>query len=81
MVLGPEHRANSGGGDRAQLLRAMALASGIGCWFATCLGLAVGLGVLLTRQLGNPVPLVIGVIAGFVAGGYGVYRMVMGVYR
>ena len=77
----PEIGVNSGESDRAQLVRAMGLATGIGCTFATCLGIGVGAGVVLTHAVGNAIPLVLGIALGFAAGGYGVYRMVMGVFR
>lgn len=73
---------NAGDGDRDEVSRALALVTGIGVYFAVALALGVGLG-LLGRQVlgGNVLPLVAGIVLGIIAGGFGVYRMVMRVYR
>ncbi|MGI8848041.1 MAG: AtpZ/AtpI family protein [Candidatus Dormibacteria bacterium] len=72
---------NSERGDQ-EATRALALVTGIGVLFAVSIVVGVGLGLLGSRLLGgNALPLVAGIVVGFVTGGFGVYRMVMRVYR
>jgi len=59
----------------------LGVVTGLGVTLLVCVGLGVGLGVLGMKVLGgNPLPLVIGILVGLVAGCLGAYRMVMRVY-
>lgn len=69
---------SSGGGDREQVFRALGLVTGIGIYFAVCVAIGLGLGLVLAHFVGGGVGVVaVGFVIGVVAGGRGVYRMVM----
>jgi hypothetical protein len=68
---------NSGGRDR-EALRAFGLVSGIGAVFAVSIGAGLGLGLLISWLVGGGVLSVsAGLMFGAIAGGFGVYRLVM----
>jgi F0F1-type ATP synthase assembly protein I len=57
----------------------VALAGIIGGYFALCILLGLGIGLLLDHVLGTaPVFLIGGVVVGFIAGFFLVYRLAMG---
>jgi hypothetical protein len=69
---------NSGGSDREQLSRAFGLVTGIGVYFAVTVGVGLGLGLLVDHFIGGGVTVIaLGFVVGVLAGGRGVYRMVM----
>jgi F0F1-type ATP synthase assembly protein I len=71
----------SRGDGRDEASRALALVTGIGVYFAVSVAVGAGLGLLFRHLLGdNPLPLLLGILVGVVAGAFGVYRMVMRVY-
>ncbi len=73
---------NSGQGDRGEASRALGLVTGIGCFFSIAVAVGVGLGVAgMNLTGGNALPLVAGIFIGIGLGGFGVYRMVMRVFR
>ncbi len=66
------------GGDRDQVFRALGLVTGIGVFFAACVALGLGLGLVIARFVGGGTLVVAaGFVIGALAGGRGVYRMVM----
>lgn len=72
----------SRGDGQQEASRALALVTGIGVYFGIAVAAGVGLGLLFRNLLGNnPLPLILGILVGVVAGASGVYQMVMRVYR
>ena len=72
----------SQGGEGGETSRALGVVAGLGATLLVCIGLGVGLGVLGMKLLhDNPLPLILGILVGIVAGCAGAYRMVMRVYR
>lgn len=72
----------SGGHGQNEAARALALVTGIGVSFGGAVAVGVVLGLLFRHLLGdNPLPLFLGILVGVMAGAFGVYRMVMRVYR
>lgn len=68
---------NSGRNDR-EALRAFGLVTGIGAVFAVSVAVGLGLGLLVSWSLGGGALVVAaGLLIGAIAGGLGVYRMVM----
>jgi hypothetical protein len=69
---------NSGGSDREQLFRALGLVTGIGLYCAVSVGVGLGLGLLVAHYIGGGAAVIaLGFLVGVLAGGRGVYRMVM----
>ena len=55
---------------------------GFGWYFATCLGVGTVGGILLDRRLGTkPWLLIVGLLLGTIAGFYGMFKMLMPLYR